>query len=93
MEFDDFHSAGTEHQAADSLSGLCTTREDYMAIDDALPVLSVVSTPKEEGKVGVETIQFIYDYSDNEFNLVFQTFPAAVVAFEQEMNSTLPHAG
>lgn len=66
MEFEVFHRAATEHQAADALSRLSTIKEDRTPIKDGQLVMSVVCLiTKSDRKVGTRTADVIDDYDNN----------------------------
>lgn len=61
-----------------------------MQIDDELPVMLVISSPKEHVPVGIEKTNAIDDYSDNEFIFISLELPVvcSVVTANPETNTT-----
>lgn len=75
-EFDVVHHAGIKHQAFDALSRLSTTGEYNTPIASGLPVMLVVSSTKNDRKIGTSTADVFNAYDDNECNFMSPLFSA-----------------
>lgn len=91
MEFRVVHRAGIKHQGVDALSRLFTIGEDRTPFDEALPGILVVSSPKEDRKVGTTCTEVIEE-DDKGFSFIPMGLSdmQSVVTPEPETNTNAP---
>lgn len=89
-EIDVVHRAGIKHQAADALSYLATTGEDWNSIDDALLVMAVSSPPKDETKGRIKANDVIEDCNNTGPNTTSLILSAVCLTTTPRVDTTTP---
>lgn len=75
VEYNVFHGVGTRHISADAFSQLSPTNEDGTSVNDALLVMIVMPSLKEDEIVYIDSIDGFDDNNDTGFSFMFMKPP------------------